>query len=110
MLEIWKKLTRFSLPISVFFLIYIGVENAVQAGVLFQHVGDSETPTKSVAGAVQISVCSGVLGGEGISCKFGEGTDIVKRSVFSMAANGWRLISIVYDSDRKVAYYYFSIE
>lgn len=110
MLEIWANLTKYSHSIFIFFLIPIGVETTVHAGVLAQQVGDSEVPTKSVAGAVQMTVCNGALGGEGLSCKFGEGTDSSKRSIFSMAANGWRLISIVYDSDRKVAYYYFSLE
>lgn len=110
MSELWKKLTKYCLPIPLFFLMNFGTEAIVHAGVLSQHVGDSETTTKSVAGAVQMAVCSGPLSGEGLSCKFGEGTDSVKRSVFSMAANGWRFISIVYDSDRKVAHYYFSLE
>lgn len=110
MFEIFGRRVQSILQISIFALIAIGAETLVHAGALAQHVDDAETPAKSVAGAVQMAVCSGAHGGEVLNCKFGDGIEKVKRSVFSMAASGWRLISIVYDSERKVAYYYFSLE
>lgn len=79
----------------------------VQAGALSQTVNDSEYPTKSVAGASQIAVCSGAHGGEALNCNFGDVGDSAKRSVYSLAASGWRLVAVSFDPNKKISYYYF---
>ncbi len=77
------------------------------SGALSQTVNDSEYPTKSVVGAGQIAVCSGAHSGEALDCNFGDVGDSAKRSVYSLAASGWRLVAVSFDQNKKISYYYF---
>lgn len=95
---------------AAYLLIALRIDNSVHAGALSQNIDDSDGPAKSIAGSVQMAICHGPLSGEILICKINGDTDSVKRSLFSLIANGWRLISIVYENERRIAHYYFQLE
>jgi hypothetical protein len=117
--QVWRIHTKsIRMMISIIGLSFICILPKANSGVpsASDHVTDgvlvestTEFLTKSVRGASQVAVCNGKPGINILNCKIGENSAQLSRSIFSMAALGWRLIAVFYDPDSKVAYYYFSI-
>jgi hypothetical protein len=103
----WLNMRKIFIP-SVFFAFLFFLPFAEAGSIIGLGSGD-EFPAKSVMGASQVAVCSGKPSGLGLTCKFGNNIEGVSYSLYSMAANGWKLVAVTYDVDLRTSHYYFSL-